>query len=53
MESKKLINLRMKTGLIEEMKRVCKELDISYAQFIRTAIKEKIAELKQNREVSQ
>lgn len=50
MESKKAINLRMRTDLIDEMKQVCKELDISYAHFIRTAVKEKIAEIRQREE---
>jgi predicted DNA binding CopG/RHH family protein len=50
MESKKAINLRMRTDLIDEMKQVCKELDVSYAHFIRTAVKEKIAEIRQREE---
>ena len=50
MDGKKIINLRMRADLIDEMKQVCKELDIPYAHFIRTAIKEKLAEIKRQEE---
>jgi len=42
-ESKILVNVRMKRSIVEEMKVAAEKLDIPYSQFIRLAIKEKLA----------
>lgn len=42
-DDKVLVNVRMKRSLVEEMKEVAKARDIPYSQFIRLAIKEKLA----------
>lgn len=43
---KKLINVRMSETLADELKDVCEQREIGQSQFIRDAIREKIAAIK-------
>lgn len=49
-QDKKLVNVRMSETLAEDLKEISEDLEIGQSQFIRDAVREKIAALKAERE---
>jgi predicted DNA-binding protein len=49
-EDKKLVNVRMSESLAEDLKEISEELEIGQSQFVRDAIRDKIAAVRQQRQ---